>query len=50
MMFLKVFVATLIRKYTLTVNKSMAIDEIKLKAHILLAPIKPFKIKIKKRN
>lgn len=50
MMLMKVFVATLIRKYTLTVNKSVAIDEIKLKMHILLVPIKPFKIKIEKRN
>jgi len=50
MMSMKVILATLIRTFVFKVNKSIEINEIKLKTYVVLSTIKPLKVKIQKRN
>ncbi|XP_071640967.1 cytochrome P450 4c21-like isoform X3 [Temnothorax longispinosus] len=50
MMCMKVILATLVRTFVFKVNKSVEIDEIKLKFSTLLSTEKPLKVEIEKRN
>lgn len=47
---MKVFLATVMRTYIFKVDKSIRIDEIELKMDLTLAPFKPLKVKVEKRN
>ncbi|XP_024891922.1 cytochrome P450 4g1-like, partial [Temnothorax curvispinosus] len=49
MMSMKVILATLVRTFVFKVNKSVEIDEIKLKFRTILSTEKPLKVKIEKR-
>lgn len=50
MISMKVILATLIRTFVFKVDENIKISKIKLKFEVLLAPIKPLKVKIEKRN
>lgn len=49
MMAMKVLLATVIRKYVLKKDKVLPIQDIKLKADIMLKPVEPIKIRIERR-
>jgi len=50
MISMKVILATLIRTFVFKVNKNIQINEIKLQMDMTLAPVKPIKVKIEKRD
>ena len=50
MMAMKVLLATVLRRYVLKRDTIMAIEDIKLKADIMLKPVDPIKIRIVERN
>ncbi|XP_011169761.2 cytochrome P450 4V2 [Solenopsis invicta] len=47
---MKVILATLVRTFVLKVDEHIPINKIKLQTDITISPIKPFKIRIEKRN
>ncbi|XP_072763359.1 cytochrome P450 4c21-like isoform X2 [Anoplolepis gracilipes] len=50
MISMKVVLATLIRTFVFKVDKTIAIDKIKLNADIALSPVEPLEVKIEKRD
>ncbi|XP_014480563.1 PREDICTED: cytochrome P450 4c3-like isoform X2 [Dinoponera quadriceps] len=47
---MKIIIATLLRTYTLKVDKKMEIDQIEVHMDIMLAPLHPLKVRIEKRS
>ncbi|XP_072762927.1 cytochrome P450 4c21-like isoform X2 [Anoplolepis gracilipes] len=50
MISMKVVLATLIRTFVFKVDKTIAIDKIKLNADLALSPVEPLEVKIEKRD
>ncbi|XP_032663022.1 cytochrome P450 4C1-like isoform X2 [Odontomachus brunneus] len=50
MISMKILIATLLRTYILKVDKEVKIEQIKLMANFLLAPVIPLKVRIEKRK
>lgn len=49
MMAMKVLIATVLRRYVLIKDEILTIEDIKLKAEIVLKPMTPIKLRIDKR-
>lgn len=50
MMAMKVLLATVIRKYVLKKDKVLPIQDIKLKADVMLKPVDPITLRIERRH
>lgn len=49
MMAMKALLATVIRKYVIKKDNALSIQDIKLKADLMLKPVEPITIRIEKR-
>ena len=49
MMAMKALLATVIRKYVVKKDKVLLIEDIKIKADVMLKPVDPIKIRIERR-